>query len=119
MFLKFIHVGSVPGSGRSTGEGIGYPLQDSWAFLVAQLVQNPPALWETWVQSLGWGDPLEERKATHSSILAWRIGIGTNTLGQSHHRKTIHGRNIFVSFLVFQKFPSSLAVLGQGAKGLG
>ena len=49
--------GSIPGSGRSTGEGIGYPLQYSWASLVAQLVKNLPAMWETWVQSLGWEDP--------------------------------------------------------------
>ena len=65
--------GSIPGSGRSTGEGIGYPLQYSWASLVAQLVKNPPAMPETWVQSLGWEDPLEKGKATHSSILAWII----------------------------------------------
>ena len=44
-----------------------------WASLVAQLVKNPPALWVIWVQSLSWEDPLEKRKATHSSILAWRI----------------------------------------------
>ena len=44
---------SIPGLGRSTGEAIGYPLQYSWAFLVAQLVKSPPAIWETWVQSLG------------------------------------------------------------------
>ena len=43
------------------------------AFLVAQLVKNPPAMQETWVSSLGWEDPLEKGKATHSSILAWRI----------------------------------------------
>ena len=43
------------------------------ASLVVQLVKNPPAMWETWVQSLGWEDPLEKGKATHSSILAWRI----------------------------------------------
>ena len=42
-------------------------------FLVAQLVKNPPAMWETWVRSLGWEDPLEKGNATHSSILAWRI----------------------------------------------
>ena len=41
--------------------------------LVAQLVENPPAMRETWVRSLGWEDPLEKGKATHSSILAWRI----------------------------------------------
>ena len=41
--------------------------------LVAQTVKNPPAMRETWVRSLGWKDPLEEKMATHSSILAWRI----------------------------------------------
>ena len=53
---------SIPGLGRSAGEGIGYPLQYSWASLVAQLVKNPPAMWETWVGSLGWEDPLEKEK---------------------------------------------------------
>ena len=62
--------GSIPGSGRSPGEGIGYLLQYSWASLVAQLVKNPPAAWETWVRSLGWEYPLEKGAATHSSILA-------------------------------------------------
>ena len=61
---------SIPGSGRSPGEGIGYPLQYSWASLMAQLVKNPPTMWETWVQFLSWKDPLEKGKATHSSILA-------------------------------------------------
>ena len=65
--------GLIPGSGRPAGEGIGYPLQYSWASLVAQLVKNPPEMWDTWVQSLGWEDPLEKEKATHSSILAWRV----------------------------------------------
>ena len=64
---------SIPGSGRSAEEGIGYPLQYSGASLVAQLVKNPPAMWETWVWSLGWEDLLEKGKATHASILAWRI----------------------------------------------
>ena len=65
--------GSIPGLGRSTGEGIHYPLQYSWTSLVAQLVKYLPAMWETWVLSLGWKDPLLKGKATHSSILAWRI----------------------------------------------
>ena len=65
--------GSIPGLGRSTGEGIGYPFQYSCACLVAQLVKNLPAMRDTWVQFLGWEDPLEKGKATHSSILAWRI----------------------------------------------
>ena len=53
----------------SPGEGIGYPLQYSWASLVAQMVKNLPAMWETWVPSLDWADPLEGGMATHSSIL--------------------------------------------------
>ena len=65
--------GLIPGSGRSAGEGIGYPLKYFWAFLVAQLGKNPPAMQETWVRSLGWEDPLEKGKATHPSVLAWRI----------------------------------------------
>ena len=65
--------GSIPWSGKSTGEGIGYPLQYSWTLLVAQLVKNPPAMQETWFQPLGLEDPLEKGKDTHSSILAWRI----------------------------------------------
>ena len=64
--------GLIPGSGRSAGEGIGYPPQYSWASLVAQLVKNPSAMRETWVRSLGWED-LEKGAATHSGILAWRI----------------------------------------------
>ena len=55
---------SISGSGRSPGEGIDYTLQYSWASLVAQLVKNPPAMLETWVQSLGWEDPLEEAIAS-------------------------------------------------------
>ena len=64
---------SIPGLGRSSGEGIGYPLQYSWGSLVAQLVKNPLAMQETWIRSLGWEDPLEKGMVMHSSILAWRI----------------------------------------------
>ena len=64
---------SIPGSGRCPGEGIGYPLQYSWASLVAQLIKNLPSVQETWVQSLRCEDPLEKPIATHSIILAWRI----------------------------------------------
>ena len=63
----------IPGSGRSPGEGVGYPVQYSWASLVAETVKNPPAMWETWIQPLGWEDPLEKGKTIHSSILAWSI----------------------------------------------
>ena len=72
---------SIPGSRRSTGEGIGYPLQYSWASLVAQLVKNLPTMQETWVRSLGWEDPLEKGKATYSSILAWRIPWTVQSMG--------------------------------------
>ena len=65
--------GSIPGLGRSAGEGIDYPLRYSCASLVAWLVKNPPVMRETWVQSLGWEDPLEKDMATtHSNILTWR-----------------------------------------------
>ena len=63
----------VPGLGSYPGEGIGYPLQYSWASLVAQLVKNLPAMQETWVQSLDLEDLLEKEMATHSSSLAWKI----------------------------------------------
>ena len=94
--------GLIPGSGRSTGEGIGYPLQYSWASPVAQLVKNPPAVWETWVQSLGWEDPLEKGKATHSSILAWRIPWTVWSMGS---QKVRHD---WVAF-TFTFFPQRLA----------
>ena len=79
--------GLIPGSGRSLGEGIGYPLRYSWASLVAQLVKNPSAMRETWVQSLGWEDPLEEGIATHSNILAWRIPMDRGAWWASVHKE--------------------------------
>ena len=63
----------IPGSGRFAGEGIGYPLQYSWVSIVPQQIRNLSTMWKTWVQSLGWEDPLGKGKATHSSIVAWRI----------------------------------------------
>ena len=77
---------SISGSGRSPKEGIGYPLQYSWASLVAQMVKNPPAVQETWVQFLDWEDPLEEGMATDSSILACRILMGIGAW-----QATVHG----------------------------
>ena len=67
--------GLIPGSGRSPGEGIGYPLLYSWPSVVAQLVKNPPTMRETWVRSLSWEDPLEKGKATHSSTLGEFQGL--------------------------------------------
>ena len=72
---------SILGSGKYAGEEIGYPLQYCWASLIAQLVKNLPAMWETWVQSLGWEDPLEKGTATHSSILAWRFPWTVQSMG--------------------------------------
>ena len=54
--------------------------------LVAQLVKNPPVMWETWVRSLGWVNPLEKGKATHSSIVAWRIPWTVKSLGSQRVR---------------------------------
>ena len=76
----------IPRVGRPNGEGIGYPLQDSWASLVAQTVKNPPAMQETWVQSLGWDDFLEEGMATHSSILVYRV-----PMDRGAWRAIVHG----------------------------
>ena len=61
----------------SPGKGNSYPLQYSWAPMVAQLVKNLPVMQETWVPSLSREDPLEEGMATHSNILAWGISMGT------------------------------------------
>ena len=71
----------IPGSGRSAGEGIGSPLQHSWVSLVAQLVKNPLAMWEAWVQSLGWEDSLEKGRVTHFSILTRRIAWSVESMG--------------------------------------
>ena len=76
----------IPGLGKSAEEGIGYPLQYFWASLVAQLVKNLPAMQETWVRSLGWKDPLEKGKATHSSILAWRTPWTVQSTGSQRVR---------------------------------
>ena len=69
-------LGSIPGSVRSTEEGISQPLQYSWASPVAQLVKNLLAMWETWVRPLGWEDPLEK-----ASTLAWRISWTIQSMG--------------------------------------
>ena len=67
--------------GKTCWKGIGYPLQHSWASLVAQLAKNPFTIAETWIQSLGWEDPLEKVTATHSSIVAWRIPWTVESIG--------------------------------------
>ena len=81
------------GLGRSAAKG-GWPFSNHWASLVAQLVKNPPAMWETWVQSLGWEDPLEKGKDSHSSILAWVAKSRTqpsDSLSGFHFHSQSHG----------------------------
>ena len=78
--------GSILGSGRSLGEGTSYPLQYSWASLVAQMVKKSLVMQETWVQFLSWEDPLEEGMATHFSILAWRIPMNRGAWQTTVHR---------------------------------
>ena len=95
-----------------------------WASLVAQTVKNPPTIWETWIQALGWEDPLEEGMASHFSILAWRIPMDkgawwatvhwvtesdrTEVTGQSisqfpHHYHTLTNISIFI-LLILQEY---------------
>ena len=78
--------GLTPGLGRSAGEGLGYPLQYSWASPVAQLAKNSPAMQETWVQSLGWEDPMKKEMTTHSSILAWKTPMDREAWWAVIHR---------------------------------
>ena len=78
----------IPGSGRFPGEEISHLLQCSWVSLVAQMVKNLPAMWETWVQCLGWEDPLEEGMATYSGVLAWRIPMDRGVWRATVHRVT-------------------------------
>ena len=80
------NLGLIPGWRRSPEEGIGYPLQFSWASLVVRMVKNLLAMPETWVRSLGQEEPLEEGMATHSSVLAWSIPVDRGAW-----RAAIHG----------------------------
>ena len=66
--------------------------QPTESSLVAQLV-GPPAMWETWVRSLGWEDPLEKGMATHSSILAWRIPRTVQSMGLQRVRNCLINRD--------------------------
>ena len=73
--------GSIPGSGRSAGEGTGHTPQYSWVSLVVQLVKSPSTMRVTCVRPLGWEDPLEKGKATHCSNVAWRIPWTIQSMG--------------------------------------
>ena len=106
--------------GKIPWRGIGYPFQYSWASLVAQTVKNLPAVlpavWETWVQSLGWEDPLEEGMVTHSSILAWKIpwrqkpgglqSVGLQRVG--HNWATKHSTHFILFSSLLFPLPSFL-----------
>ena len=72
---------SIPGSGRSSREGIGYPPQYSWASLVAQMAKNPPAMRETWVRSLGWEDSPGEGKGYPLQYSGLENSLGSQTVG--------------------------------------
>ena len=86
------------------------PSLSRWPFLVAQLVKNPPAMQETWVRSLGWEDPLEEGKVTHSSILAGEIHGLYSPWGCKESDTTeqlslsLFGWKAALYFLPFQKY---------------
>ena len=97
---------SIPGSGSSPGEGIGYPLQYSWASLVAQMVKNPPAVWETWVRSLGWEDPLVQGMATHGQ----RSLVGYSAWGRKESDTTETKHSIY---LKIQALNTSFCVYAQ------
>ena len=87
----------IPRLGRSPREGIGYPLQYSWASLVAQLVKNPSAMQETWIRFMGWEDALEKGKATNFCILAWRmLWVAKSQTGLSDSHFHFHFHLIFV-----------------------
>ena len=109
---------SIPGWGRSTGEGIGYPLPYFGASLVGHLVKNPPAMRETWVWSLSWENPLEESMAAHCSILAripWKEEpdglqpIGSQRIG--HEWVTKHSRAHLIFTIITYKRESIILTI--------
>ena len=106
---------SIPGSGRSPRKGIGYPFQYFWASLVAQMVKNLPAMWETWIWSLGWEDLLEEGMATHlpGEFHGQRSLVGYSPWGRrvGHNWETKHNRARRVCWLYL---PVALCIAGAG-----
>ena len=102
---------SIPGSGRSSGEGIGYPFQYSWASLVAQLVKNPPAMLETWVWSLGWEDPLQMGKATqlqYSGLANFMDCIVHRVTKSQTQLSNFHFQYLHISYTHFPIYFTSL-----------
>ena len=93
--------------------GEGLCLEDmhtKMTFLVAQLVKNPPAMWETWVRSLGWEDRPKKAKATHSSILAWRIPCTVYSMGSLRVHMTER-----LPLSLFPKQTNKHVILSQGS----
>ena len=78
---RYSHYGEEYGDSLKKRKTRNTPTIHPRASLVAQLVKNPPTMRETWVRSLGWEDPLEKGKATHSRILAWRIPRTVQSMG--------------------------------------
>ena len=93
---------SIPGSGRSPGEGNGNPLQYSWASLVAQTLKRLLAMLETWVWSLGWEDPLEKEMATHSSH-GRRSLVGYSPRGHKQLDTTERLHFAFIMRIIYQE----------------
>ena len=106
--------GTIPGLGRSPGEGTGYSIQYSWASLVAQMVKNLPAMWETWVRSLSWEDPLEEGTQPTLVFLPWEFlwteepgrlqsmeaqRVGYDWVTKHRHHSTPQTTLLFILFL--------------------
>ena len=105
----------IPGSERSTGGGIGYPLWYSWASLVAQLVKYPPAVQETWVQSLGWGDPLEKGKATPLQYSGLENSMDCIVYGVTKSQTQLSNFYFSLQFLNIRHGPSYYHFLQCGA----
>ena len=107
--------GSIPGSGRSPGEGKGYPLQYSWASLVAQMVKNLPAVQETWVRSLGWEEPLEgghsnplQYSCLENPYWQWRLaGLSPWDHKESDTTEQLSTHSVYMSILLSQFVPFS------------
>ena len=107
-----LRCGSIPGLGRSAGEGIGYPLQYS-GFRCGSVVKNPPAIQEICFRSLGWEDLLEKGKATYSSIVAWRI---PRTVQSTGSQRVGHAWATFTLVLILRAVANIPNVNGNTSK---
>ena len=113
------NLGSISGSGRSPGEEIGYPLQDSWASLVAQLIKNLPTVRETWVRSLGWEDPPEEGEpyplqysGLENSTDYTVRGVAKSRTQLSDIHFIFNGRKLFYNVVLVSKIHQHKSAIG-------